>query len=601
MKGHVFEKNGCPSSDVLRDFGLGLISDEQFEQIATHLEQCSICEDSISSIDFRLEFPGEIHDDSFEDEPDYLSARESIARIPERNVETIPEQIAGYEVVECLGRGGMGVVYKVWDSALKRHVVVKLLRSARTASETAVEQFKKELQAVGNLNHSAIVQAHHGGFLDDGQPYLVMEYLEGETLYELVKRTGPLDEKRACGILRDVTSGVRAMHENGLIHRDVKPANVMILSDGSAKVLDLGLAQKAPGENVAEPGSIRGSLRYMSPEQGLGREIEEKTDVYGLGATLFFALTGQSSLDVDSSASKSSMLVAVQEKERRLVGSLVKTSGRLGDTIDRSQSVIPADRPTIEDFEKALGEKSRLGIYLIRILSIVVVVFTAWSVWNEGNVSRLMGIRNENLRGLFTDDFWDGTYSRWTGNDITGWKGRWNAEDKQFHIFTEETVEMGCLYASLIEGEGNYEKFANGTYTFKLSLDNLNTVAGGLFRWNKKDHDGYFVSVCVSQDGEKCIALLKAENWAFELLERSKFVFKRNEPVLVRVECYGSDISITAWKEHTDIPSSPQIRLTDSSYSSGTIALIVASNKFSTAGPIGARFDDVYFEVPSEQ
>lgn len=601
MSLRVFEKNGCPTIGVLREFSLGALSDESFETIAEHLQECTRCEDCIATIDFGIEFLGDAEDAArYENEPDYLNAREFIARIPDRIAEPLPDTIAGYEVRECLGRGGMGIVYKVWDSALERHVVVKLIRSARVASESAIEQFKKELQAIGNLKHPAIVQAHHGGFLPDGQPYLVMEYLEGETLYELVKRNGPLEEKRACEILRDVASGIKTMHANGLIHRDVKPANVMILADGAAKVLDLGLAQKTTKADATAAGGVRGSLRYMAPEQAAGQDVDAKTDVYGLGATLFFALTGQPSLDVDSSLSKPEMLTAVREQPRRPITSLAGVSRGLADVVDRSQSIRPEERPSVEDFDKSAGHVSRLKIWMVvGVVTALVLTLSIWTTW-KGPKEPTVESRNQSYRGVFTDDFMNGTGDQWERHLTTSAETEafWEVENREFHIYTKDTVEMAALVAT--RRDIDVENLIDGRFTLKVSLDNLHTAAGCQFRWDPEKHDGYGVAIGVAHDGERSVALWKYDHWSMTALGTTTFMFEPNKRIVIRVEFYGPEISVKIWNEYTDAPSTPQIQVRDSTYPSGKLGLLVGTNIAAEpgSGSIGARFDDVYFEVP---
>ena len=593
MRDNRFEQAACPSTDVLRDFGLGLISDEQFDTIAAHLEQCSSCVDSISSIDFHMEFPGEIPDESLENEPDYLSARGCIARIPEHHAEVMPEQIAGYRVEECLGRGGMGVVYKVWDSALGRHVVVKQLRSARIASEVAIEQFKKELHVLGNLKHPAIVQAYQGGFLPDGQPYLVMEYLEGETLHELVKRTGALDEMRARGIFRDVTSGIRAMHETGLVHLDVKPANVMILADGSAKVLDLGLASYSTALDLKE---VRGSLLYMSPEQARGGEIDEMADVYALGATLFFAMTGQAPLSLSASCDKDTALKAVRENPRHAVRTKnPRTSRKLAELIDRSLLSDSNRRPELAEFERVLnrGQLISKKATALVLLTFACFLFFVWAIGADKSTGGTA------MHAVFHDLFQDADIEeRWELRDTIGKQVSVTADSRSL-VMRSAVAAKKDLDAILALAKGtNTPEFNNGRLTIKVSVDSLNTGAGALFRWDKETQSGYCIELIEGAEGRESrdIALVRIDKGRSELLARKNVDFEPDEFFRIQVQFDGPNLTACTWPDKTSKPQ-PQISAKDERYTKGSIGLVVHQNVFHSLGHFGAVFDDVYMEV----
>ncbi len=201
------------------------------------------------------------------------------------------EQIAGYRLLEQLGEGSMGSVYKARQLSLDRDVAVKVLAADLVADEGAVERFMVEARAVARLNHTNIISGIDVGDAG-GIKYLVMEYADGMTVDTLLNRGGAMDEERALMIAQQMARALDHAHRNDLIHRDVKPANMILTKDGVAKLCDLGLARldAGPGEDTTR----MGTAAYMSPEQarGAGR-VDERTDVYSLGATLFHMLTGR--------------------------------------------------------------------------------------------------------------------------------------------------------------------------------------------------------------------------------------------------------------------------------------------------------------------
>jgi eukaryotic-like serine/threonine-protein kinase len=202
-------------------------------------------------------------------------------------------QVAGYEILEEIGHGGMGVVYKARQTALDRVVALKLIRERHREGEGAA-RFRTEAQAVGRLRHPHVVAAfsfeQSGGWLA-----LAMEYLPGGNLAALLK-AGPLDPRRAAQLASQIAQGLQAAHEAGVVHRDLKPANVLLAEDGSARVADFGLARLLDSdESLTAHDAVLGTPAYMAPEQaaGLAREVGPAADVWALGAILYHCLTGR--------------------------------------------------------------------------------------------------------------------------------------------------------------------------------------------------------------------------------------------------------------------------------------------------------------------
>jgi serine/threonine-protein kinase len=210
-------------------------------------------------------------------------------------------ELGQYRLTRRLGAGGMGEVYLAEHRLLRRPCAIKLIRPERVGDPRSFGLFEQEVQATAGLTHPNTVEVYDYGHTEDGTFYYVMEYLSGLTLEELVTRHGPLPPGRAVFLLRQVCDALREAHGAGLVHRDVKPGNVMVCTRGGihdvAKLLDFGLVELRipgkPGDDPAWQGGIAGTPAYMAPEQATGRDCPDaRSDLYGLGAVGFFILTG---------------------------------------------------------------------------------------------------------------------------------------------------------------------------------------------------------------------------------------------------------------------------------------------------------------------
>ena len=190
------------------------------------------------------------------------------------------ETIAGrYELEEVVGHGGMSSVYRAHDSLLERNVALKVLHQQYNEDEDFVERFKHEARSVAQLQHPNIVTVIDRG-QEDGRQYIVFEYVDGENLKELVVRKGRLDVRDALEIALEIARGLAFAHEHGLVHRDVKPQNVLLNGDGRAKVTDFGIARSLDVEHgMTQTGTILGTSNYIAPEQASGQPVEARTDV----------------------------------------------------------------------------------------------------------------------------------------------------------------------------------------------------------------------------------------------------------------------------------------------------------------------------------
>ena len=207
-----------------------------------------------------------------------------------------------YELKRKLARGGMADVYLAEDTLLNRPVAVKVLFSEYARDDTFVERFRREAQAAARLTHGNIVAIHDWG-AEYGTYYIVMEYVEGSSLSQVIRSRGPLEARQAATVTARVASALEFAHRNGVVHRDVKPGNIMISSTGSVKVADFGIAQalsSAERASLTQTGAVMGTATYFSPEQAQGKAIDPRSDLYSLGCVLFEALTGRPPYNGDS-------------------------------------------------------------------------------------------------------------------------------------------------------------------------------------------------------------------------------------------------------------------------------------------------------------
>ncbi|MEG2337711.1 MAG: Stk1 family PASTA domain-containing Ser/Thr kinase [Clostridium sp.] len=196
-----------------------------------------------------------------------------------------------YTLLEKAGDGGMALVYKAKCELLNRNVAVKILRPELTADEDFIKKFKSESQAVASLSHPNIVNVYDIGS-EDGVYYIVMEYIDGITLKDYIKKHGRLEYKQALDITKQIARALEHAHKNGIIHRDIKPHNILITDEGVVKVADFGIARAATSATMTNTKTVMGSVHYVSPEQAKGSVIDSKTDIYSLGIVMYELLTG---------------------------------------------------------------------------------------------------------------------------------------------------------------------------------------------------------------------------------------------------------------------------------------------------------------------
>ena len=204
-----------------------------------------------------------------------------------------------YEITQLLGEGGMSYVYKATDKQLQRTVAIKTLKPNYVEQEKFVERFKREAQTAANLNHPNIVQIFDWGIGDE--PFFVMEYIEGNTLTSIIANKRTISMNDILFIGAQVSSGLQAAHSKGLVHRDIKPGNIMITPEGNVKVTDFGIVSFQNEESdITKTGSILGTASYISPEQAQGKPVSKESDLYSLGTVLYELITGKPPFDGDT-------------------------------------------------------------------------------------------------------------------------------------------------------------------------------------------------------------------------------------------------------------------------------------------------------------
>lgn len=287
----------CPETDTLAAFGRGELSLSSLEALAGHVSACPTCSEVVAAV---------AHDDRLAlDLRRHLRGTPPVGRaakprpgepddLPRPPEAGLPRRLGRYELLETVGQGAMGVVYRARQAGLNRIVAVKVARFGLLWSSEASARLRTECEAIARLRHENIVQVHEFDEAD-GVPFFSMEYLPGGTLAARLA-AGPLPEREAAALVQCLAEGVHYAHEKQVIHRDLKPSNVLVAADGTPKIADFGLAKvlDADGTGITQTDAILGTPSYMAPEQATGRsaEVGPPTDVYALGAILYEAITG---------------------------------------------------------------------------------------------------------------------------------------------------------------------------------------------------------------------------------------------------------------------------------------------------------------------
>jgi serine/threonine protein kinase/Flp pilus assembly protein TadD len=268
-----------------------------------------------------------------------LPVLDESAGLHTRTIQTPAADLAGgtvfagrYQILEELGRGGMGIVYKARDTKLKRIVALKFLPPALTHISEIKDRFMREAQAAAALDHPYICTVHECDEAED-KTFISMAYIQGLSLKKKIK-SGPLELDEALRIAAQVAEGLQEAHKNGVVHRDIKSANIMVTENGQAKIMDFGLARVMGGTLVTKAGTTMGTIAYMSPEQARGEEVDHRTDVWSFGVVLYEMLTGQLPFKGEHDQAVVYSILKVQPKPVADLRSDIPTA--LGQVVDKA-------------------------------------------------------------------------------------------------------------------------------------------------------------------------------------------------------------------------------------------------------------------------
>jgi eukaryotic-like serine/threonine-protein kinase len=269
-----------------------------------------------------------------------------------------------YRLEAKLGSGGMSTVYLARDETLDRPVAVKVMHREMSEQEDQLQRFRQEARAVAKLTHPNVVSVIDAGE-DGGYPYIVFEYVKGETLKQRINRVGALDPQEAIAYAIEVARGLGVAHARNMVHRDIKPQNVLIDEEGRAKLTDFGISRQLEQDGVTATGRVLGTTDYVAPEQAMGKDVDPRSDVYSLGVVLYEMLVGQVPFHADSQVGVA--MKHVNEELPDVQRRRPEVSAAVALVVERATAKSPAERyqsvgEMIDDLETALEvEAARAG------------------------------------------------------------------------------------------------------------------------------------------------------------------------------------------------------------------------------------------------
>lgn len=375
----------CPNPKWFLRLAAGQVTEEQEQKLSKHLERCKNCQAEIEKLNDLSEFVGEtareesnitlssdsdrlnkqlqaIKEDSPVDNPKIQSGTVSSGYMDVmpwiESAEDCLGQVDEFKLLEFIGRGGMGVVFKCLDTKLQRLVAVKLMAPQLLVDELASERFLREARSAAKINHQNIVMVHSVNAVN-GLPYLVMELIEGESLESRLAQKS-LDFDEIVRITTATFAGLSAAHQKGVLHRDIKPGNIMLdRQNGQIKITDFGLAVSFEGTKLTRTGLLVGTPEYLSPEQAMGGTLDERSDLFSVGAVVYAMCSGSSPF---SSSSVVTTLDKVRKEYPRPVSEAAPKIPRwFGAIVDRLLQKDPKRRfGSANEVLRALGQKDRI-------------------------------------------------------------------------------------------------------------------------------------------------------------------------------------------------------------------------------------------------
>ena len=351
------KENRCPPPEQIKAYLAGLLEQDGYDSLSEHLLGCQDCEQTVIALeaepDTLVEILKQPHtpDSSELDEAMPIVNSTPASEPPTSSIRNgIPKQLGQYELLSLLGSGGMGAVYLARHQSLDKKVALKLLPALPSQNAEFVARFQREMRAAGKLDAPAIVRTTDAG-QQDGIHYLVMDVIDGLNLSHIARAEGKLTIADACELIKQTAMGLAHAHEKGIVHRDVKPSNLMLDCHGQVRILDFGLAQisfwDSGSAEITTVGQLMGTLDYMAPEQAeRGGAVDYRADLYSLGATLFRLLTGRAPLAAAPNLTPLEKLRLLgSHKPPRLRSLRPDAPSGLGDIVDSMLSRDPALRP----------------------------------------------------------------------------------------------------------------------------------------------------------------------------------------------------------------------------------------------------------------
>jgi serine/threonine protein kinase len=340
----------------------------------------------------------------------------------------IGRTIHHYEIISKIGEGGMGVVYKAHDQKLDRHVALKFLPREMSADPDVRRRFMHEARAASALDHPNISTVHEINETPDGRLFIVMPCYDGETVRERLEQ-GPFELSEALKIAVEIANGLARAHERGVIHRDVKPGNIMLCTDGQAKIMDFGLAKIAGASRVTQTGMTVGTVAYMSPEQTQGRDIDHRCDVWALGAVLYEMITGKPPFHSEHQAAivysilnsdpepLSSVQTSVPFEVEQLVSKAMEkdpdkrfqTAREMTDELELLREKLDLLPRRSELKKRIIRQRRRLALTAISaVVGLALAVTAVWYFWpgRAEAIDSIAVIPLENLSGDEAQDIW---------------------------------------------------------------------------------------------------------------------------------------------------------------------------------------------------